>query len=682
MEKSLHMDQLTLGVCYYPEHWPKELWPEDLKRMEEYGIKVIRIAEFAWNKFEPEEGVFTFEFFDEFMNVVKDYNIKVIFCTPTATPPAWLTEKYPDTLNANIQGVLYRHGQRRQYNYNSENYRRFSARITEKLAKHYGNHPSIIGWQIDNELNCEIDVFYSEADHAAFRTYVKEKYQTLERLNECWGTTFWNQTYTDWGQVYLDRPTPSYSGNPHKLLDEKRFISHSAISFCKMQSDILRKNIDPKQFITTNGVFTHLDSHEMTDTALDFITYDSYPNFAPAEYSKPLGRENLMDRKWGRNLSQVRSISPNFGIMEQQSGANGWVNTMAAPSPKPGQMRLWTFQSVAHGADYVSYFRFRTCWIGTEIYWHGLLDYSNEPGRKIEELRQIHSDFVKLGDVAGSRYQADFAVIRDYDNEWDGEFDRWHGEIRKLSEDGIFKASQYTHTPMDFLYLRKSTTLEELSRYKALFYPHATILEKETADLLKQYVEQGGLLIFGARTGYKDIHGRCPMRPMPGHVADLCGIKVKDFTIIGPYDNDVPVTWGNKTVYTQKFNDILEVTAPDTKVLATFGETYYAGEAALTERAVGKGKVYYFGAGFHLETAELFLEQLALSHPYSDSIDLPEECELAVRKKGEKSYFFVLNYLGEPTSVTLKKEMKDVLNDKVVTGTIPVAPYGVSVFTL
>jgi len=167
-DKSINFSKLTLGVCYYPEHWPEAMWEDDIVRMKEHGIEVIRIAEFAWNKFEPEEGVFTFDFFDKFLDIVNRHDIKVIFCTPTATPPAWLTNKYPEVLNAREDGALYRHGLRRHYNYNSSRYRAFTSRIIEKIAVHYGSHAAIIGWQVDNELNCETNVFYSEADHIAF----------------------------------------------------------------------------------------------------------------------------------------------------------------------------------------------------------------------------------------------------------------------------------------------------------------------------------------------------------------------------------------------------------------------------------------------------------------------------------------------------------------------------------
>ena len=182
MERSMKLDKITLGTCYYPEHWPEEMWEEDLQRMLENGIEVIRIAEFAWSKIEPREGEFTYGFFDRFLEKAEKAGMKVIFCTPSATPPAWLTNKYPEVLNANMDGVLYRHGCRRHYNYNSPKYQELVTRIVEKSAAHYAPHPAIIGWQIDNELNCEKNEFYSESDTIAFRVFLKKKYHTMRSM--------------------------------------------------------------------------------------------------------------------------------------------------------------------------------------------------------------------------------------------------------------------------------------------------------------------------------------------------------------------------------------------------------------------------------------------------------------------------------------------------------------------
>ncbi len=681
-EKSLKLDKLTLGVCYYPEHWPQKLWESDLIRMKEHGIEIIRIAEFAWNKFEPQEGVFTYDFFDGFLDLANKHQMKVIFCTPTATPPAWLTHKYPEVLNASQDGTVFRHGLRRHNNYNSERYMDFTKRIVEKIAEHYCPNPAIIGWQIDNELNCETNVFYSEADHSAFRKYMKDKYKTLEALNEAMGTAFWNQTYTSWEELFLPRPTVNGTNNPHIALEEKRFISKSTIAYCKLQADIIRKYAPKDQFITTNGIFGHLDSHEMTNSALDFITFDSYPNFAFDTWTDPKKPGNINDRRSSWSLTRTRSISPVFGIMEQQSGAGGWDTRMKQPMPKPGQMRLWAFQSIAHGADFVSFFRWRTCWIGNEIYWHGLNDYSNQPNRRLEELKKIKNDVKLLSPVTGAKYQAKVAFVKDYSNEWDGEQDKWHGPLDEFSDNGWFTAAQLNHVPMDFLYMRNSgtgrTIPEDLNRYELLVYPHATILTEETAALLRAYVEQGGTLIMGARTGYKDEYGRCPMRPMPGFASDICGVEVSDYTHLSPGDDEEFAVWDGEVIPAPVFNDILQARG-GAEVLAAFKGNYYDGAPALVANRLGNGTAYYFGAGFSTETAAAFLRKLGFAETYSSIVELPPQIEIAVRAAEHKEYIFLLNYMPYEMEINVKQPMTDLLSGKTLEGCCKLEKYGVMV---
>ncbi len=679
-KQNYRWEHLSLGTCYYPEHWDQKLWKEDLQRMLDCGIETIRIAEFAWSKVEPREGEFTYEFFDAFLETVKETGMKVIFGTPTATPPAWLTDKYPEVLNCRMDGVPFRHGMRRHYNYNSPKYQELCGRIVEKFASHYAKHPNVVGWQIDNEINCEINEFYSESDTTAFRRFLQEKYQTLDALNAAWGTVFWNQTYTAWEEIYVPRTTIHNSTNPHQTLDYIRFVSDSAIRFCRMQSDILRNYVKPGDFITTNGMFGKLDNHRMTDECLDVYTYDSYPNFAFCLREDPKHSNNLNDRKWSKQLSEVRSVCPHFGIMEQQSGANGWNTRMEAPAPKPGQMMLWAMQSVAHGADYVSFFRWRTCTMGTEIYWHGILDYDNRDNRKLAEVRRIRDRIRMIDEMAGSGYKATFGLIKDYSNIWDSEVDVWHQRLTWQSEQEIFIASQLTHSPMDHVYLLEDTQVEELLQYPLLIYPHGLLLSEQKADLLKAYVEQGGCLLIGARTGQKDESGKCVMTPMPGLLADVTESDVKEFTFVGPADDAVTMEWNGIEMQTGLFNDILDTTGEKAKVLARYSSNYYKGSPAMIETSCKLGRVIHFGGTFTRENTKAFLEYTGVLSPWKETIELPEACELCVREKDERLYFFVLNYSDKEQEICIRRTMTDLDTSEKAEGCITLKAYETKVY--
>ncbi|MGR6543787.1 beta-galactosidase [Paenibacillus tundrae] len=680
MRNALDLKRFYMGACYYPEHWDEALWADDLGRMKEMGFDLIRIGEFAWSIFEPQEGQFSFEFFDRFLEQAITLDMKVIMGTPTATPPAWLTHKYPEVLNVSMEGTTYHHGQRRHYNYSSPIYLELCARITREMAQHYKDHPAIIGWQIDNELNCETNVFYAEADHFAFRRWLQQKYGTLESLNQAWGTVFWNQTYDHWDQVHLIRPTVSDSPNPHQALDEKRFISDNTISFAKLQGDILRAEA-PNQWVTTNGLFGHLDSHRMSDEILDFMSYDSYPQFSTIYPDS--GEQPLLDRKWSLSLSNVRDISPNFAVLEQQSGPGGWVNRMQMPSPHPGQMRLWTYQSIAHGADMVLYFRWRTATIGTEIYWHGINDYHNQPNRRVAEAGLVGKELQKVGErIVGKRYVAQVAMLRDYDNEWDGELDQWHGSLTRPSELSWFKALQYAHIPTDVVTVRpgaETEQLQDLTKYQVLIYPHPAILREDTAAMLQKYVENGGSVVFGCRTGYKNESGHCRMQPLPGPIAELSGIQVEDFTMVNGTASPVSVELNQHTnlIDAPSFNDILRIHADTVEILGTYASSYYKGKPALTVNRVGEGKVYYWGAAFDLSIAAQLLSELQIVSPIKNWCELPDTVEVAIRADDQEELVFLLNYSSEEAEIKLHVPTEELLQGSQLQGTVTLEPYGV-----
>ncbi len=682
MEQRYKWKKLELGVCYYPEHWSESLWESDLERMRECGICTIRIGEFAWTMMEPEEGEYDFSFFKRFLDLASKLDMKVIFGTPTAAPPVWLTMKYPEVLNCNIQGIPYSHGARRHYNYNSPVYQTLCKRIVEKLGENIGNHPAIIGWQIDNELNCETDEFYSESDSIAFRKFLKARYGSLEALNEAWGTVFWNQIYTQWEQVFVPRQTIYNAKNPHQVLDYKRFISESAILFCKIQCDALREFIPEGVFITTNGILLTLDSHQLMDECLDVFSFDSYPNFEYCLSEDPKNAIDLIDRKWTNKLAMTRAICPHFAIMEQQVGAHGSSMRMESPAPKPGQMMLWAMQSIAHGADFISFFRWRTCPMGSEIYWHGILDYDNRDNRKVQEIKKLAERIHKIEDIANTKFAAEIGYVKDYDNVLDCDVDSWHSRFDKPSMREISVASQLAHAPLDYIYLWDKVSLEELTKYKVLFYPHAMILTKERVELLTQYVEQGGVLILGCRTGLKDETGKFPMMQAPGLLRELAGVGVTDYTFVGPYDETVTAEWNGTKMNMPVFNDILEIQKQDVKVLARYCNNYYSGETAMTEREVKLGKIIYVASTFEREMVTMLLQYIEVNEPYGLYINLPEECELVVREKDGVKYFIVLNYAHHESIIQLRENMIDCDTGEVTIGEIVLKEFETKVYRL
>ena len=221
--------------------------------------------------------------------------------------------------------------------------------------------------------------------------------------------------------------------------------------------------------------------------------------------------------------------------------------------------------------------------MGTEMYWHGILDYDNRDNRKLEEVKQIKKRVEAIKTLAGAKFCASFGVIRDYDNIWDAEVDKWHQRLAWESEEEIFIGAQLSHTPFDYVYLLENTEAEELLQYPVLFYPHGLLLSEKKAELLEEYVKRGGVLILGARTGQKDKEGKCIMNPMPGLLAKITGSTVKEFTFVGPADEEVFVNWSGKQMQSGVFNDVLEAVGAQAKVIGTYSSNYYKGNPALIE---------------------------------------------------------------------------------------------------
>lgn len=681
-------DNYVVGTCYYPEHWDKSLWEEDLQRMLKAGITVIRIGEFAWSKIELTEGSFDFSFFDEFLDLCEKTGMKVIMGTPTATPPAWLTRKYPEVLNTDVNGLPYEHGGRRHYTYNSPAYRRLSAIIVEKMAEHYVPHPAVIGWQLDNEFNCEMADYYSPADQKAFRSFLQKRYGSLDALNEAWGTVFWNQTYTDWEEILIPGRVLGCH-NPHQVLDYHRFVSDSTLSYAKMESDILRRYIKKDDFITTNGLFDNIDNHKMTKESLDLYMYDCYPSFAFGLHKDSWVPTNLKDRHWSRNLIKVRGVCPHFGIMEQQAGANGSVERMEGPAPRPGQLTLWAMQSVAHGADYISFFRWRTACIGSEIYWHGILDYDSRDNRKLAEVTDFAAKLRSMDEIAGADYIAGFAYLNDYDNEWDSAADVWHKRVDAQSKESVFLFSQKNHTPYNSVYLEEGFRAEELQQYPLVIYPHPVIMTEEKLNILRKYVSNGGTLLLGCRSGYKNENGHCVMLPQPGLLSELTGTDIHDFTFVHEYDEGICAEAEGELMEGQAesrlemplFNDILSIKdgADEAKVLARYDRGYYKGEPALVENRYGKGRVLHLGSCFSEQNLKVLFDYLGLTEPWADYVEVPEEVELAVRKKNGVTYLFLLNYMFHEEIITLKKECIDLFTGEKKEGNVTLKPFEVLV---
>jgi beta-galactosidase len=681
--KSYSYDSFLYGVVYYPEQWPEAQWDSDLERIAQTGMNVVRMGEGAWSVWEPEEGRYQFDLFDRALELCLRHELKAIMGTPTYTPPAWLTERYPEVLRVSFDGARLTHGSRRHYNYTSTIYQRKSHAITQALAEHYQGHPAVIGWQIDNELNCHLDVSFALSDHQAFRVWCQERYGTLNSLNQAWGTAFWSQTYTDWDQVWLPRPTVTYQ-NPSLLLDFYRFTSEMTIRFGKTQHQII-KRIAPHQFVTHNAfqTMTSVDLQKFVEEAVDFVSYDSYPEFKVCDLTLP---KRFRDRSESKFLSRMRGVSPKFMVLEQQSGPSGQIGGVLNgnpdylhPTPKPGQMRLWCWNSIAQGADGLLFFRWRSLPYGSEAHWNGLLYHDERNTWRLEEAKRLGDEIKRLAQtLTNTRCVSTAAILYDFDNESHARIERTTGQRREANELSVYQALSERHLSVDMRPLSTVDQADQLAGYQIVFFPHAHLLAAADVPALQAYVEQGGTLVFGCWSGYRDRHHWCYDAAGKAFYENLVGARVADFSVITPGETSA-IRFGNLDTLVEApvFNEVLALTANNASVLASYTSDYYAGQPAVTLHQKGRGRVVHFGTFFTAQNVAALLDALSIQDPFAMWADIPAEVQTVVRADDAQRFCFLLNFTSQPQVAMFKEATFDLLAEQKLAGHTEIPPYGV-----
>ena len=622
------------GVAYYPELCSESLWERDAALMQEAGINVVRIGEFAWSLMEPEEGKFDFSLFDRAIAVLAKRGIKVVFGTPTATPPKWLTAKYPEVLHVFPDGHVANDQSRRYACYNSPVYRRLSKRIVEEIARHYAKSPSIVGWQIDNEMNNENRECYSDSCRTAFREWLRAKYGALDTLNERWGTRFWSQWYTAWDQIDLPFATPSLH-HPSLMLDFRRFISDSASSYKSDQVAILRKH-RPNDFITHNGLFKFINYYEFARD-LDIYSYSNYPTFMDEpRYAT------------GTAMTHLRGVNGRMMIMEQLTGPAG--QTYVLRTPRPGQMNLWAFQTIAHGSEGVVHFNWRTARGGVETYWYGVLDADSVPRGRYQEFKKEGLELSRIGaEVLGSRVVSEVAVIRDYDAEWafDHQFLVPEASYGAAFE-ALFRAASEARYNVDIV-----SPDADLSGYKVVFAPALVLMDPELAGRLTRFVDGGGTLVMSAHSAVRNRDNTLTEKTLPIDLTGLFGVEVDSFqSYKAPSREANAVSFSDGT--SAPIRVFAEVLAPKTaEVVGKWASDTFAGAPACTERRSGKGLAVYYGSFFELDSARALLKRYAARAGLVPILaGVPQEVEVTRRTKGATSYYFLLNHSASKVEVS------------------------------
>jgi beta-galactosidase len=650
---------LLVGASWYPEQWPESRWDTDLDEMQAAHIHLVRVAEFAWSRMEPEEGRYDFVWLDHAIEKAAAHHIVVVLGTPTAAPPAWLTTKYPDTLRMDESGRPDEHGNRQQFSFASKRYREFAHRIAEQMALRYGHNPNVVGWQLDNEYG--EDSFDPEAK-AAFHAWLKQKYGSIAKLNDKWTTAYWSQTYDNFDEI----PVHAREENPALLLEWRHFVSDTWKSYSQNQIDAIRPHADPRQFITTNtmGWFDGFDEY-IVHSNLDMAAWDDYISDTRYNY---IGNGAAHDLTRGYKRK-------NFWVMETEPAFVNWRDTNN-PLEK-GEVRDMAWQAIGHGSDAVEYWQWRSALNGQEQYHGVLVGADGKPVPVYDEVRQIGEEFEKAGPaLAGTTPHSQVAVLNSYDSRWAINFQRHSHEFEPVTEMMAF------YRP-----LREQTQAVDiispdapLDSYKLVVAPALNVLPQSTADHLIDYVKGGGHLILGPRSGMKDEYNALQPQRQPGPLADLLGARVEQFYALA---SEIPVEGELGSGKAKIWAEQLSTGAPDAKVLLTYGASneWLDRQPAVVTRAVGKGSITYVGAWLD-DNLLAALTRQALKESGVQAIlpGIPEGVEVCSRSNRERQVLVLINHTKSAQTVKLPGAMTDLLTQGSPSrSTIDLPAFGVAV---
>lgn len=656
---------IYFGADYYPEDYPLDQVERDAAAMEKAGFNVVRMLDTNWAAIEPHDGQFSFSWLDHVLAILARHHIQAILGVPSYVPPYWLLRAHPDILLINQEGVRYRPGGMGGVDLLDPVYLQYVHGMDKALARHYGSDPRVVGWQIDNELGIWGSACYNPACLAGFHAYLRHKFGTIAELNRRWATVSYGHQFTSFDEVPLDWQ-PVAEGHQSSLeFEVKRFFTAVQVEFVHRQAEIFRR-FAPGQFVTHNAPGPNLGcDYARLAQPLDFISFDNYPGMGNHRQAM------LLDLARGYNHGAT------YLILEEIAGAPG-PYIFSGPQPPPGQLRLWAYETIAHGADGVLFFRWRTARSGSEEFWQGLLDPAGESTRRLSEISRMGSEIRRIAPVLrSSRPTSRIGLVFSWDswaamNVGDANWPYpehiadWHQALARagLNIDVI--------SPSD-----------DFSRYALLIAPDLYLLNENLEQRLEDFVRNGGTLVWGPRAATKDNDNRFFLNS-PGPVERLSGTVVAETTLLS--GKTTPAS----PDYVSSPNNHISSVSPDwrgsfpasewaevlqprgARVLFTYTDDFYAARPAVTLNSLGRGQVFYLGSEFDAQFKSMLIERLVREVGIKPAASVPAGLEVLMRQGTSGSFLFLLNFAPEPKNADLAGTWQDAFTGETVHGNVSV----------
>ena len=584
-----------LGVDYYPEQWGMDLVDEDLDNIVELGANLIRIGDFAWDRFEPSDGHYDFTFFDEVIAKAKNKGLKILMCVPGATIPSWLYRAHPEIMNEDEKGYRQPFGARRGHCYNNDIYLEKVTSLAKAIAKHYKDEEAIVAYQIENEIGHEgSDMCYCETCHKKFIAYLKNKYQDINDLNDRWGTSFWNQTYYEFEDIPLPRPS-FVAQNPSLRLEWERFRNLSTVNVIKLMAEAVRSE-DRNHLVTHDfeggTIQKHFSPFDVAKT-LDFVSYNNYPVWGGQK--APMSESDLaFTVDFARGFKQDK-----IWITEAIMGQQGHNDIGYAP--RPDEAKKWSLSSLDHGVETVIFFRYRGFIKGAEQFCFGILDADNVKRRKYYETKSFFEE-AKQRKIEYPK--SDVAIVYDFDSKISMSLQRqsdvfdYEKECQKLYKQLYIRNLNCDIIPSD----------ADFSKYKLLILPYFIIMSDDFKKKLKDFVSKGSKVLMTPRTAWKDTDNNLVFnKRLPVDLDDLTGCVIEEHESLLS-GQSAKCLYGNEEGEGYVFEELLKVTTG--KELISYVDNPFGKYSAAVVNDYGKGKAYYMGTSFDEKTLNRLFDEI------------------------------------------------------------------------
>ena len=666
--------KLAYGGDYNPEQWPESVWLEDVALMKEAKVNLVSVGIFSWAKLEPAEKEYEFGWLDRVLDLLHDNGIAVDLANASATPPPWFSRRYPDSLPVDADGQRRWYGARQAFCPSSPDYRTAAARLTRTIGERYAGHPAVAMWHVHNEYGCHNWHCYCDTSAEAFRTWLRDRYSTLETLNEAWGTAFWSQRYYDWAEVIPPR-TPAYHtfANPTQQLDFWRFSSDELLDCFRAEAEILREVSSAP--VTTNFMtfFKPLDYWAWA-AEQDLISNDHYRIAAGFGEVSPQ-TDATHDLAMSGDLIRSLAGGQPWLLMEHSTSAVNWQPRN--PAKRPGQLRRDSLTHTARGADGALFFQWRQSKAGAEKFHSALVPHAGRDSRLCHDVVELGSDLEKLAEVAGTGVRAEVAITVDWESWWAIELDSHPsadvtglGELRRfhraLWERGV--ACDFVHPDHD------------LSAYRLVIVPTLYLTGGEAGPNLAEFVEAGGTALVTYFSGIVDHNDHVRLGGYPGAFRDLLGVRVEEFDPLLAGES-VPIDGlaegATGTVWTEA------ATATTAEVLATYGGGPLAGRPVLTRNTGGTGEAWYLGTRLDPAAHAALVGRLlrvAGVEPVLPLAEWPAGLDVVKRSSGEAEYVFAINHSADAIAVPVRGQ--DLLTGRDWAQTDEVGAGGVAVIRI